>query len=296
MVAREHQREAKPMIRSRCLRYGGIALGCVLIGATGIALGQRVKVTTAASPRWPYPVALNQPLMNRVRQQVERRTALPDPIPTGMPSTAYDGISVHRWLIQGTVSPTAVNLTWYGVAAHGSDQIQIAGSNAALAKLVPISPGLGSVVWWLSESRNRQLLATPWKIALKASDHHSWRLTFGTTASYPVPGTTVARTIAGQHVYQTDTGGISELWYAHGWLIVAFPEEGSVLRAVIAARTAARYLPTIARGAGMIVVDPGYQVGQYATWVRGSILSEVDDTVSALATVALIRDLPPSRY
>jgi hypothetical protein len=213
-----------------------------------------------------------------------------------MPSTAYDGISVHRWLIQGTVSTTAVNLTWYGVAAHGPDQIQIAGSNAALAKLVPISPGLGSVVWWLSESQNRHLVATPWKIALKASEHHSWRLTFGTTASYPVPGTTVARTIAGQPVYQIGKGLSSELWYAHGWLIDAFPQAGSVVKAVEAAKIAARYLPTIARGAGMIVVDPGYQVGQYALWVHGSILSEVDDTVSALATVALIRDLSPSRY
>ncbi len=255
----------------------------------------------SAAPKWPYPIALHQPLMTRVRHQVARHTELPDPIPTGMPSTAYDGIAVHRWLIQGTVSATAVNLTWYGVAAHGSDEIQIAGSNAALAKLVPISPGLGNVVWWLSESRNRHLVATPWKMALKASDHHSWRLapTSGTVASYPIPGTTVARTIAGQHVYQTGTGSrsnISELWYAHGWLIVAFPQAGSVVRAVIAARTAARYLPTIARGAGMIVVDPGYQVGQYATWVHGSILSEVDDTVSALATVALIRDLPLSRY
>lgn len=293
------------MRRSSRVRYGGIALTCVLLGATGIAIGQRVGVTPSAAPKWPYPIALDQPLMTRVRHQVERRTELPDPIPTGMPSPSYNGISVHswlihvhRWLIQGTVSATAVNLTWYGAPGNGPDEIQIAGSNAALAKLVPISPGLGSVVWWLSESRNRHLVATPWKMTLKASKHHSWSLapTSGTTASYPIPGTTVARTIAGQHVYQTGTRLSRELWYAHGWLIVAFPQAGSVLRAVIAARTASRYLPTIARGAGMVVVDPGYQVGQYATWVHGSVLSEVDDTASALATAALIRDLPPSRY
>ncbi len=293
------------MIRSSRLLYGGVALACALLAATGLAVWPRAGATTSASPRWPYPIALNQPLMNRVRHQVERRTELPNPIPTGMPSPAYNGTSVHswlihvhRWLIQGTVSATAVNLTWYGASGNGPDEIQIAPSYAALAKLVaPIPTAPGDIVWSLSEERNHHLVTTPWKIALKASDHQSWRLeTSGTRASYPVPGTTVARTIAGQHMYQIGTPLISELWYAHGWLIDVFPQAGSLLKAVTAAQQAERYLPTIARGAGILVVEPGYQTGQYATWVHHSVLYELNDTSSALATVALIRDFPSSHY
>jgi len=301
------------MTSRRHWQYRRLVLWCVIVGVAVTAVWYLVRSQSSSSVRWRYSIALQRPLMNRVRQQVKRRMAIPTPIPAGLPSTAYyDGTWVHRWLVRGIANTKGVNLTWYGLSAKGLAAVQIAPTGAALTRLIAdqakqvptVVPG-GDQIWGLSVKRLSTPEATPWKITLAPSQQHSWSIGWsigsGISTCHPIPGTTVERTIAGQRVFQITQAGLKvDLWYMHGWLINVSPQAGSQSQTVTEARVAARHLPTIPKGSGLFFVEPGYSAGQYAMWVHGLVWYNVDNATmgndSALAIAALVRDFPSSRF
>lgn len=251
-------------------------------------------------------------LTRRVKTEVHTFTALQLPMPQGLPQVAQDyrsaGIgqrAVQHWLIQGVANPQQTHLAWSGyLPGAQTSVVQIAASAKADVHVMVTHPhrsqGYVSLpIWTFVAQRIRNARPKPWNIPFGTRRREVWQVTPGSTASPKVvPGSMGAQTIAGHRVFGVMTKVSGRLqyywWYQHGWLVDLSPQAGSATKDVIQTVAAVDHLPTIAHGAGMLFVEPGYQAGQYAYWMDGSVEYTVSNAYSVLAMATLVQDLPHS--